>query len=349
MLLGLVGVGRIGAFHAETMRDLPGVDRVIVTDADAARAGSVAEKLRAENQGVANAGVEAAPDVPALFEHGLDGVVIAAATTAHPDLVLAAADAGVPIFCEKPLAGDVAGTRAVIDRVHAAGVALQVGFQRRFDPGYLAARRALRDGELGWPHTIRSTTFDPEPPSAAYIATSGGIFRDCLVHDFDSIRWLTGQEIVEVYATGANRGAEFFAEVGDVDTAGVVATLSDGTVAVISGGRYNGAGYDVRLEVHGSAGTRVAGLDDHAPLVSAEPGVGWPAEVPYPTFAQRFRQAYVDELTAFVDLCTRAPDDAGPVESPCTGEDALAALLVAEACELSRAQSRAVRVAEVTS
>lgn len=336
MLFGLVGVGRIGAFHAETLRDLPGVDRVIVTDADASRARDVADKL----------GVDAVEDVAALFASGIDGVVIAAATGAHPALVHAAADAGVPVFCEKPLAHDIEGTKEVIEHVRTAGVPLQVGFQRRFDPGYIAAREAVRSGELGWLHTVRSSTLDPVPPPTAYLASSGGLFRDCLAHDFDSIRWLTGQEIEEVLATGSNRGESFFADYGDVDTAGVVATLTDGTLAVISGGRYNGAGYDVRLEVHGSAGMRAAGFDDHAPIVSAEPDVTWPAASPYPSFPQRFHAAYLAELGAFVDLCGRAARGER-VESPCTGADALAALRVADACELSRAEARAVRLSEI--
>src|SRR5690606_25243566 len=145
------------------------------------------------------------------------------------------------------------------------------------------------------------------------------------VHDFDSIRWVTGQEIVEVRATGSNRGETFFREFGDVDTGAVIATLADGTLAIAMGGRYNGAGYDVRLEVHGSAGMRAAGLDDHAPLVSAEPGVTWPTQPPYPSFPQRFHRAYIEEMTTFVELC-RAAASGTAMESPCSGEDALAAL-----------------------
>jgi myo-inositol 2-dehydrogenase/D-chiro-inositol 1-dehydrogenase len=328
MRMGLVGTGRIGAFHAETLTGLPGVDQLVLTDADTARAQAVGDKV----------GAEVVPGVAALLASTVDGVVIAAPTSAHADLIRQAAAAGVAVFCEKPVAPDVAGTRAVLADVAAAGVPLHVGFQRRFDAGYRAVREAVHSGRLGWLHTLRACTADPAPPHASYIPTSGGIFRDCSVHDFDAIRFVTGREVVQVYATGANRGERFFADAGDVDTAVAVLTLDDGTLAVCAATRYNGAGYDVRLEVCGSAGTLVAGLDDGAPLVSAE-GAPWPAGHPYDGFMERFRAAYVAELAAFCEVA------AGRAESPCTGAEALAALLVAEAADRSRHEGRPVDVA----
>jgi myo-inositol 2-dehydrogenase / D-chiro-inositol 1-dehydrogenase len=330
MRIGLVGTGRIGAFHAETLAGLPEVDGVVLTDLDQVRAQSVAEKV----------GAELVPDVGALLRAGIDGMVIAAPTPAHAELVRQAATAGLAVFCEKPIAPDVAGTRAVLADVTATGIPLQMGFQRRFDAGYRAVRAAVRDNALGWLHTLRAATSDPAPPHAGYIPTSGGIFRDCSVHDFDIVRWVTGREVTEVYATGANRGAAFFAEAGDVDTGVAVLTLDDGALAVCTATRYNGAGYDVRLEACGCAGTLVAGLDDHAPLVSAE-GAAWPAGRPYGGFMERFRAAYVAELTAFCDVV------AGHAPSPCTGDEALAALLVAEAADRSRREHRPVTLEEV--
>jgi myo-inositol 2-dehydrogenase/D-chiro-inositol 1-dehydrogenase len=331
MRIGLVGTGRIGACHAETLGALEHVDSVVVTDADPARARQTADAL----------GLEFAPDTEALLRAGLDGVVIAAATAAHPELILRAVAAGLPVFCEKPVATDIDGTLLVIERIAGSAVPVQIGFQRRFDVGYAAARDAVRAGELGWVHTLRATTMDPAPPPAEYIATSGGFFRDCSVHDFDAIRWVTGHEVVEVYAVGANRGADFFRSAGDVDTAAALLTMDDGTIALVSGTRYNAAGYDVRLEVLGSAGDLVAGLDERLPLRSAEPGISWPAGPAHPGFMARFRAAYEAELAAFVAVA------AGRIDSPCTVADALEAFYVAEACETSRRAHRPVPLAEI--
>jgi myo-inositol 2-dehydrogenase / D-chiro-inositol 1-dehydrogenase len=331
MRIGLAGVGRIGAFHADTLRRHPAVTELLVADADPARAEQVAQALE----------VTGLPSPAALFDAGLDALVIAAATDAHAELILAALDAGLPVFCEKPVAPDLAGTLAVVDRVAASTVPVQIGFQRRFDAGYVAAREAVLGGELGWLHTVRGGTLDPAPPPPGYVASSGGLFRDMLVHDFDIIRWVTGREVVEVYATGGNRGEEFFAAVGDVDTGSVLLTLDDGTLGQVAGTRYNPAGYDVRLELLGSAGSISVGLDNRLPLRSAEPGVSFPTGPAYPNFMERFRQAYAAELAAFLDVA------AGRAPSPCTVDDALAAFRIAQACELSRHERRPARIDEV--
>jgi myo-inositol 2-dehydrogenase/D-chiro-inositol 1-dehydrogenase len=188
---------------------------------------------------------------------------------------------------------------------------------------------------------MRSGTLDPAPPPADYIGHSGGIFRDCSVHDFDSVRWVSGREVREVYAVGGNRGAAFFAEHGDVDTAAVVLTLDDGTFALVSATRYNARGYDVRLEVLGSKDSVSVGMDDRLPLRSVEPGVAFPTGAPYPAFMERFHDAYVAELTAFTRIV------GGTEQASCTVADALEAFYVAEACELSRAEHRPVSLEEV--
>jgi myo-inositol 2-dehydrogenase / D-chiro-inositol 1-dehydrogenase len=331
MRIGLIGVGRIGVFHASTLRGLPGVDSLVITDADTGRAREVARQF----------GAQAADSVDGLLGAGIGALVIAAATGAHPELIKAGVQAGVPVFCEKPVAPDVEGTLEVIKATSESTTAVQIGFQRRFDAGFRAARDAAQAGALGWVHTVRSTTFDAAPPPAGYIAGSGGIFRDCAVHDFDAIRWVTGREVVQVYAAGANRGEEFFRAAGDVDTACAALILDDGTLAVVNCGRYNGAGYDVRLEVLGSAGSVCAGLDDRAPLRSADPGTVFPVGPAHTHFLGRFSAAYVAELAAFIGVA------AGQAPSPCTLEDALEAFYVAEACELSRRCQRPVVVAEV--
>ena len=331
MRIGLVGVGRIGAFHAATLKGLDNVEQVVVADADPARARAVAKEL----------GLEAVADVEALLRAGLDGVAICAATSAHVELIGRAQDAGLTTFCEKPLASDLPGTRLIAQRVVDGRVPVHIGFQRRFDAGFRAAHDAVTSGSLGWIHTIRANTCDAAPPHASYIPTSGGFFRDCSIHDFDAVRFVTGREVVSVYAVGENRGEDFFAESGDVDAAAAVLTLDDGTLALISGSRYNARGYDVRLEALGSKDSVCVGMDDRLPLRSVEAGVDFPSAKPYADFMERFRQAYVDELAAFIDLV------AGRIETPCSVQDALRAFLVAEACDLSRREGRPVRMDEV--
>ncbi|MFJ9929632.1 Gfo/Idh/MocA family oxidoreductase [Streptomyces misionensis] len=331
MRIGILGLGRIGAFHAETLCALDVVTSLVVADplADAAKA--AAERF----------GAEIADSPEAVLAAGVDGLVVAAATDAHPALIRAGVEAGVPVFCEKPVARTMAEGLAVRDAVRDGSVPVQIGFNRRFDAGFAAAREAVRAGELGPLHTVRCTTLDPAPPPAAYIAASGGIFRDCSVHDFDVIRWVTGREVAEVYAVGGNRGAGYIGEAGDADTTGALLTLDDGTLAVVSNSRHNGRGYDVRMELHGFSDALAVGLDDKLPLRSAEAGVSFPAGPPHDFFMDRFAAAYRAELAAFTEVV------AGERPSPCTVEDALEAGWIAEACTLSRREHRPVRLAEV--
>ncbi|MFD0318571.1 Gfo/Idh/MocA family protein [Streptomyces flavalbus] len=331
MRIGILGLGRIGAFHAETLSGLAAVASLVVCDPVTDAAKAAAERF----------GAEVADSPQAVLAAGVDGVVVAAATDAHPELILAAVAAGVPVFCEKPVARTMPEAVAVLAAVEGAGVPVQIGFNRRFDAGFAAAREAVRSGALGPLHTVRATTLDPAPPPAAYVAASGGIFRDCSVHDFDALRWVTGREVREVYAVGGNRGAEYIRAAGDADTTGALLTLDDGTLAVVSNSRHNGRGYDVRLELHGFADSLAVGLDDKLPLRSAEPGVAFPAGAPHDFFMDRFAAAYRAELTAFTEVV------AGARPSPCTVADAVEAGWVAEACALSLREHRPVRVDEV--
>ncbi len=331
MRLGLIGLGRIGAFHADTLSGLDAVDSLVVTDAVPAVTASVAERF----------GAEAAESPEALIRSGVDGIVVAAATDAHRALITAGVDAGIPVFCEKPLSGVVDEAVAIADHVNSSGVPVQIGYPRRFDPAYLAARNAVAGGELGWVHTVRSTTLDPAPPPRDYLARSGGIFRDCSVHDFDTVRWLTGREVVEVYATGSARGDACFAELGDVATAQVLLTFDDGATGVVSNSRYNARGYDVRLELHGTEDSVAAGWTEGTPLRNVEPDTAWPSGKPWTFFMDRLAEAFRAELTAFTEVV------AGQRTSPCTVDDALAVTWIAEAATLSLQQHRPVQTAEV--
>jgi myo-inositol 2-dehydrogenase/D-chiro-inositol 1-dehydrogenase len=333
--LGLVGVGRIGVMHARNISALNSVlsprginVRLKLTDVAAEHARTVAAGLDAEFL----------PSVDALIGSGIDGLVIATGTGTHPGLIKAGVDAGVPVFCEKPVAMNVADSENVLDYIRAKGGTVQIGHQRRFDAGYLEAKRAFEAGELGWIHSLRAVTCDMAPPPVEFLAGSGGLFRDCSVHDFDILRWLTGREIVEVYARGSNNGDPAIGAVGDVDTALALVTFDDGTLGTVGASRYNGAGHDVRLEIQGSAGSLIVGLDEKSALASAEAGVAFPSGEAHRTFAERFDQAYRSELAAFVELIL------GERDNPCTPEDAVAASRVADAAQQSLETGTPVRV-----
>ncbi|MGW3933623.1 Gfo/Idh/MocA family protein [Streptomyces microflavus] len=334
MRIGLIGTGRIGTFHAEVLSRHPAVDSLLVADADPERAAVAATRT----------GASAVP-VDAMFTGGgrdlPDALVICSATAAHASLIARAARAGLPVFCEKPIALDLPGTLGALAEVEAAGSVLQLGFMRRFDTGYGEARAAVREGRLGRLHTVRAVTSDPAPPPADYLPLSGGLYRDCLVHDFDILRWVTGREVSEVYATGSDAGPSMFRAAGDVDTAAALLTLDDGTLAAATATRCNGAGYDVRMELAGELDQIAVGLDDRTPLTSAEPeGPGAPAK-PWPGFLERFAPAYEAELDAFLRVAR------GELANPCDGREALHALRIAEACEISRRERRPVAMEEI--
>lgn len=333
--LGLVGVGRIGVMHANNVAAVnaflakEGVRVELgITDVATEYARTVAEGLGAQFFGT----------VDELLASGIDGMVVATGTETHVGLIKSGVGAGIPVFCEKPVGVNLAESLDALDYIRDNNGVVQIGHQRRFDVGYLEAKRAFGAGELGWIHSIRAITGDKLPPPVDFIATSGGLFRDCSVHDFDILRWLTGREIVEVYAKGSNNGDPAIGEVGDVDTALAVVTFDDGMVGTVTATRYNGAGHDVRLEVQGSAGALAVGLDRNAALTSAEPGTVFPGGRPHENFIERFQDAFVAELVAFVELIQ------GQRVNPCTPEDAVAAFRVAEAAQESLRTGVAVRV-----
>jgi myo-inositol 2-dehydrogenase / D-chiro-inositol 1-dehydrogenase len=328
--IGLLGAGRIGRFHAGTLAAHPDVDALIIGDVDVGRAAEVAEEVGGEHAAV-----------EAVIGAGLDAVVIAAATTEHAALIGAGLDADLPVFCEKPIALNREETEAVVDRVESSGAILQMGFQRRFDAGYREAKRLIQDGTVGTLYSVRLATHDPAPPHEGYIPQSGGIFRDLFIHDMDILRWLTETEIEEVYARGSVREFDVFGKYDDVDTAAALITLTDGVVAVLTGGRQDPWGYDVRTEIFGSGDSVSVGLDARTPLRSVEPNAtSWEGQ-PYPDFLVRFEDAYRAELGHFLDVAR------GRAENLCTARDALEALRLAVAADLSMREGRPVRLGEV--
>ena len=330
MHVGLVGTGRIGALHARSLKASPLVSKLTVVDTDRDRAGRVAGAL----------GAEQAETPQALIASGIDALVIAAATPAHAELLHMAADAAVAAFCEKPIALDLVATDAVIEHVSKAGIFVQVGFQRRFDAGYLAARDAVQSGSLGDVHLVRLATHDPAPPPEAYIATSGGIWRDLAIHDFDISAWVLGRKVTEVFAEG-EANSPLFARHEDVDAACALLRFEGGILGLLSATRNDPRGYDVRMELFGLRDSVAVGWDDRTPLRSLEPDVKPPAKPGYEDFLHRFESAYRAELHGFLEAIKDG------AESPCTVTDARQALAVALAADRSLREHRPVQVEEV--
>jgi myo-inositol 2-dehydrogenase/D-chiro-inositol 1-dehydrogenase len=329
--VGLIGTGRIGALHARTLKASELVSKLTIVDADADRAARIAAELAAGQ----------AESPQALLSQGVDAVVIAAPTSTHAELLLMAADASVPAFCEKPVALDLTATDDVIRHIERAGILVQIGFQRRFDAGYRAARDACRSGELGDVHVVRLATHDPSPPPEAYIAGSGGIWRDLAIHDFDIGAWVLGSPIIEVFADG-RANAELFVRHEDVDAACATLRFENGAVGALTAARNDPRGYDVRMELFGLRDSIAVGWDDRTPLRSIEPGVRAPGRPGYRDFLQRFEPAYRAELHGFLAAIRDGS------ESPCSVGDARAALVVALAAGRSLRERRPVKVDEIS-
>jgi myo-inositol 2-dehydrogenase / D-chiro-inositol 1-dehydrogenase len=325
MRIAVIGSGRMATLRARLLAADPEVDEVLLTGRNQAAVAELAHQL-----GLA---VVTSGD---LFDGDLDGIVITTATVGHRDLLRAALEAGITTFCEKPLTLNPVETLEIVQLAAKRSVQLQVGYHRRFDPGMRALHDAVRSGAAGTLYSIRLLSLDHAPSPPDFIGSSGGIFRDLHVHDFDLLRWLTGLEVVSVFATGSIRLHERFAPSGDCDTAVMLVTLSDGLVASVHGARDDPLGQDVRVEVFGSHDSLTAGLNPRTPLRAAGEALPWPAAEPYRTFADRFAAAFEAETSSFVDLL------AGRVPNQCPPSEDLAAMRVAEACEVSRREGRVV-------
>jgi len=330
MKVALLGAGRIGRLHARILSATPGVDELTIADTLPERAAEAADEV----------GGRAAPSLEAAID-GADAVVIAAATSAHAELIRASIGRGKATFCEKPLAPDLDATIDVAAEIERSGVPFQLGFQRRFDGGYREARRMIESGELGTLYNFHLVGHDPEPPHEGYIPQSGGLFRDFSIHDFDVIRWLTGVEAEEVYADGGVRAFPVFAKYGDVDSAVATLRMADGSLGVLTVARHDPLGYDIRAELFGSKDSISVGLGPRTPIRSVEPGVPPQAGPAWPHFLDRFGEAYAAELATFVRVAQ------GELPSPCTARDGLQALRIAEAATRSLHEHRPVRLVEI--
>jgi myo-inositol 2-dehydrogenase/D-chiro-inositol 1-dehydrogenase len=325
--IALIGAGRIGRIHAANVAAHPGAALVAVTDADAAAAEGLAAATGARVLS-AEAAI-AAPDVAA--------VMICSPTDTHADLIEACARAGKAVFCEKPVDLDATRIRGCLEVVRAAGIPLMIGFNRRFDPSFARLKQRLEAGAAGAVEIVTIISKDPAPPPVSYIARSGGLFRDMMIHDLDLARHLLGEEPVEVHAVGAALVDPAIGEAGDVDTAAVMLKTASGRIATITNSRRATYGYDQRIEVHGSAGL-VRADNRRETTVEEADGTGFRVEPALPFFLERYAEAYRRELAHFLECLAerRAP-------SP-SGEDGLRAQLLADAATEACRTGRPVRL-----
>jgi myo-inositol 2-dehydrogenase/D-chiro-inositol 1-dehydrogenase len=331
MRIAMFGAGRIAPLHARTLKGSSDVSAISITDVVPERAADVATDLGLEHVVSAAEAFDAA-----------DAVVIVAATVAHAELIREAIGRGLPTFCEKPLAPTLGQSVALAEEITAAAATVQVGFQRRFDPAYVEARRLITSGELGDVYTISMRSHDPEPASEEFIANSGGMFSDLSIHDLDVLRYLSGQEATEVYCVGNAEGFPQYAKYDDYATAVALITLADGTPVTLTWTRHDPLGHDVRAEVFGSRDSVAVGLGPRMPLRSVEAGVPPPEGPAWTIFLDRWDDAYHDELLAFVEVA------AGRLENPCTPKDGVEALRLAEALTISARERRVVNMAEIS-
>jgi myo-inositol 2-dehydrogenase/D-chiro-inositol 1-dehydrogenase len=325
----LIGAGRIASIHAATLAGHPEVESLAVFD-PVLEAG---ERLASLHD------AKLVESADRLFGE-VDTVVIASPTDTHVEYLLKAAETGLPAFCEKPIALTLEETERAIAAIEKAEIPVQIGFQRRFDPGYGEAHDLVASGRLGDVLLVTAHTHDPAPPPEEYISRSGGVFKDMLIHDIDALRFVSGSEVVTVYATGSNLTMPVFETHGDLASVAVVAHLEGGALAILSGSRRDPLGYDVRMEVFGTEDSVAVGLDPHAPIRSLEEGMPPPAEPVTKGWLDRFGEAYVTEMQAFIEVA------AGARPSPCTPRDARAAIIVAEACGRSAQTGTPVSVGD---
>lgn len=329
--IGVIGVGRIGRMHAELLaRRVRGAVVGAVYDASGPLARDVASAL----------GVRAAGSVEELLEDELDAVAICSGADSHAELLVAAAEAGKAVFCEKPLSLELAELDYALEAVETAGVPCQIGFNRRFDPAHASVRDAVASGAIGEPHLVRISSRDPAPPPLGYVKTSGGLFLDMMIHDFDMARYVTDSEVVEVFARGRVRIDASFGQAGDVDTALVTLVHESGCLTAIDNSRRAVYGYDQRVEVFGSAG--MAASENplaHTGAVITADGARRPA-LPC-SFLERYLPSYERAWNAFIDAVRNGSRPA------VSARDARAPLVIGLAAWRSLREQRPVQVEEV--
>lgn len=330
---GLVGTGRIGRVHAQTLlQRIPQAELVAVTDVNMASAKALAAEFGIHH-------------VASSYEQLLDiatiqAIAICSATDTHTPFITQAAQAGKHIFCEKPIAADLASIDGALKAVDAAAVKLMIGFNRRFDPNHERIKQAVISGEIGTPHLLHIISRDPSPPPISYVRVSGGMFFDMTIHDFDMARFLFG-EVAEIYASAAVLVDKAIGEAGDVDTAVITLKFASGAIGTIDNSRQAVYGYDQRVEVFGSKGS-ASSTNIYPNAVTLNTAENVRRDLPLNFFMDRYIPSYQAELAAFVRCLI---DDTAP---PVSGKDGRVAVVMALAALKSYQENRPVKLDEIS-
>ncbi|KTD75141.1 myo-inositol-2-dehydrogenase [Legionella waltersii] len=317
--IGILGAGRIGKIHAENVKyHIPNCELVALADPNL-------DFQWAENLGIA---LMTHHSEEVINHPNIDAIIIASPSTQHIQHINDSIKAGKSVFCEKPIGINEEEIVSTLQAVRDSNTLLQIGFNRRFDPSFSNLRLRLKGGEIGSPQLIRITSRDPRCPSTEYIATSGGLFLDMTIHDFDMARYLAQSEVVEVYAMGAVLINPEFENLNDIDTAIIQLRFMNGTMATIDNSRQAVYGYDQRIEVFGSEGMLQAN-NIHEHSVSCLNANNSYSAKPQYFFLERYQQAFVEEIKAFCEAWKNS------LPSPVSGNDALQALRIANAANQS--------------
>ena len=327
----ILGAGRIGQVHARAVTATPGATLVVIADPMVDAAKKVADAYGCDIRSIDE--IAASDDV--------DAVAICTPTNTHADLIEQFAKTGKAVFCEKPVDLSLERVKTCLKTVEDQGATLMVGFQRRFDPDFMALKKTIEDGRIGNVEMITLTSRDPGPPPYEYIKVSGGIFRDMTIHDFDVARWLLGEEVETVQAAASVLTDAKIGELGDFDSINVILTTASGKQCTITNSRRATYGYDQRIEVLGSKGSVSAENHREANIEIADV-TGYTRPPLLNFFMSRYVNAYANEIAAFVDAIANGSP------TPTTGHDGMMALALADAALKSVEDGRLVSVSEVT-
>lgn len=331
--VGIIGAGRIGSVHAESIAcHIPEAQVAMVTDVIEENAKKLAERFQVPRY--------SSNCMDIVNNPGIDAVLVCSPTPTHADISIAAMKAGKHVFCEKPVHTSIERIKEVAKVAEETGCKLQIGFNRRFDHNHRRVQQLAQDGTLGNIEIIKITSRDPEPPSPEYAASSGGLYIDMMIHDFDMAMFLAGCDVTEVYATGASLVDRRIGDAGDVDTAIVTLTFQNGALGVIDNSRRAAYGYDQRVEVFGSLGM-AADENDGDSTVKVSTAAGVTGDKPRFFFLERYMQSFTEEMRQFI----RAIRTDGEV--PVGIHAGLMSVVLAKAAKKSLDEHRPVKIREI--